>query len=413
MKVQIITIGDEILIGQIIDSNSAWMGRELNREGFEIQEITTVSDNEGEITRALHNAFARADVVLITGGLGPTKDDMTKKALAEYFGVEMVFDKRTFNRIQKLFERWGRDMTEAHREQAYMPANATILLNKMGTAPGMWFDHLGKVAVSMPGVPYEMEFLMSHEVIPRLTKRFPGQPIVHRTICTVGEGEARLANRLEPFLNQLPEYVKVAYLPGLGSVRIRLTARGENEVELQQLLDDKVKELQSLIPEFIFGFGRDTLEGVVGTLLTKHNKVLTLAESCTGGYVSHLITRIPGSSNYFTGGIVAYSYELKVKLLGVKQSTLDMEGAVSEQTVLEMLQGALRSTGADIGVAISGIAGPGGGTPQKPVGTIWMAAGNLERQQTQLLKLGKDRLRNIQYTGIQALNMIRKFLLEG
>ena len=413
MKVQIITIGDELLIGQVIDSNAAWMGQKLNDVDFEVQEITSVGDDADEITRALRMAFDRVDIVLLTGGLGPTKDDITKKTLATFFETELVFHESTFSRIEKLFARWGRSLTPAHRQQAYMPANATILYNKMGTAPGMWFEQDGKVAVSMPGVPYEMKYLMGQEVIPKLQQRFPGKPLLHRTICTVGEGEARLARRLDPFLERLPSNVKVAYLPRLGTVRIRLTARGENGTSLQQLLDEKVKELQSIIPEFVYGFEDDALESVVGRLLMEKNKKLALAESCTGGYTAHLITAVPGASAYFLGSIVSYANELKTAFLGVPSTVLAEHGAVSEQTVLAMLEGCLKSTGADIAAAISGIAGPKGGTPEKPVGTIWLAVGDRQQQQTLLLRLGKDRQRNIQYTGIQALNMIRKFLLDG
>ncbi len=410
MKVHLITIGDELLIGQVTDTNAAWMGQQLTLSDFLVQEVTTVGDRMEDIIAALQRAFDQADIVLLTGGLGPTKDDLTKKALARFFGVELVYDEQTFRRIKKLFDRWGRSLTPAHREQALMPANAQLLLNKMGTAPGMWFDHNGKVAVSMPGVPYEMKYLMEQEVVPRLREKFPGQPLIHRTICTVGEGEARLARRLEPFLSRLPANVQLAYLPGLGTVRLRLTAKGENKTALQQLLDEQVKEVEALIPEYIFGFGKDTLEGKVGMLLQKAGKKLAFAESCTGGYVAHRITRIPGSSNYFTGSIVAYSYELKTMLLDVSVETLQRYGAVSEETVLAMLRGCLKKTDANIAVAISGIAGPGGGTPDKPVGTIWLAVGDDQRQQTRLLQLGKDRLRNIQYTAVQALNMIRTFL---
>ncbi|MFT4665273.1 MAG: nicotinamide-nucleotide amidase [Polaribacter sp.] len=412
MKVQIITIGDELLIGQVIDTNSAWMGQELNKVGFEIDKITSISDEEKAITTTLRTALEAVDVVLLTGGLGPTKDDITKKVLADFYNAKMVFDESTFNRIQRLFDKLGRSTTDAHLQQAYMPDKATILLNKMGTAPGMWFEEEGKVVVSMPGVPYEMKYLMEAEVIPKLLKQFQGTPLVHRTICTVGEGESRLAKRLTPFLDTLPDFINVAYLPGTGIVRIRLTARGENETELQQLLEEKVKEIEAIIPEFIFGFDKESLETALGAILQKQNKMLALAESCTGGYIAQRITSKAGCSAYFAGGFVTYSNKLKMDILGVKPKTLEEHGAVSEQTVLEMLEGCLKRTEADVAIAVSGIAGPSGGTPDKPVGTIWVAVGNLKEQRTRLLQLGKDRTRNIEYTATQALNMVRE-LLKG
>ena len=413
MKVQIITIGDELLIGQVIDSNAAWIGQRLNERGFEVEKITSISDTEAAIKSALQDALSQADIVLITGGLGPTKDDITKKALAEYFGAEMVFDESTYNQIQRLFKQLGRSTNDAHMEQSYMPSNAEILLNKMGTAPGMWFEQEGKVVVSMPGVPYEMKHLMEAEVLPRLQKKYDGIAIVHRTICTAGEGEARLAHKLQAYLDTLPDFIKVAYLPSLAVVRIRLTARGVQEEELQQLLDEKVKEIQALIPEFVFGFEQDTLASVLGKILLRQNKKLTLAESCTGGYLAHCITSIAGSSRYFEGGFVTYSNDLKTKLLNVTPATLARVGAVSEETVLEMLHGSLQKTGADVGIAVSGIAGPGGGSPEKPVGTIWLAVGSTARQKTKRLQLAKDRSRNIQHSAMAGLNMLRKFLLEG
>lgn len=410
MKVQIITIGDELLIGQVIDTNSAWMGQELNKVGFEIDKITSISDEAEAITTTLQTALDAVDVVLLTGGLGPTKDDITKKVLANFFDATMVFDESTFNRIQRLFDKLGRSTTEAHMQQAYMPDKATILLNKMGTAPGMWFEEGGKVVVSMPGVPYEMKYLMEAEVIPRMLKKFEGTPLVYRTVLTVGEGESRIAKRLSLFLETLPDFVKVAYLPGTGMVRIRLTARGENKAELQQLLEEKVKEIEAIIPEFVFGFDKETLETAVGAILLKQNKMLALAESCTGGRIAHRITSQPGCSAYFAGGFVTYSNDLKMDILGVNPNTLKEYGAVSEQTVLEMLEGCLKQTKAAVAISVSGIAGPSGGTPDKPVGTIWIAVGTLDQQETRLLQLGKDRERNIEYTATQALNMVRQFI---
>ncbi|MEM8909246.1 MAG: CinA family nicotinamide mononucleotide deamidase-related protein, partial [Bacteroidota bacterium] len=317
MDAQIITIGDEILIGQIIDTNSAWMGQQLNLQGVRVNQIESISDQHEAIIGALEAALKQHDLVLLTGGLGPTKDDITKKAIADFLGVGLSFHQTTFERITKLFERWGRSLTPAHHEQCYMPDNALILTNKMGTAPGMWFEKDGKIIVSMPGVPYEMKYLMEKEVLPRLRAQFPGQPIAHRTVLTIGEGESRIAKRISAFEEQLPPNMKLAYLPGLGIVRLRLTARGEHQAQIEALLDQKVVELNTLLPEFIFGYGKSTIEEVVGQLLREAGKTLATAESCTGGYLAHRITAIPGASAYFQGSVIAYSNAIKQSHLGV------------------------------------------------------------------------------------------------
>lgn len=413
MKVHIITIGDEILIGQVIDTNSAWMAQQLNNSGARVIEITTVSDTKEAIKNAMKIASVEADVILLTGGLGPTKDDLTTKAIADFFDVDLVFHQGTWEKIQKLFERWGRDYTPAHKEQCFMPANATILNNKMGTAPGMWIEEKGKVFVSMPGVPYEMKYLMEAEVIPKLIAQFEQKPIEHRTILTVGEGESRLAHRMEDFENSLPENIKLAYLPGLGSVRLRLTGIDSDENVLNNVLDNKVEEIKKLIPEFIFGYETETLESAVGKLLKEKNLMLSTAESCTGGKVAHKITSVSGSSAYFMGSVIAYDNRVKMAQLNVKEQTLIQHGAVSEETVKEMVIGALDLLKTDIAVSISGIAGPNGGTPEKPVGTIWLAVGNHKKIQTKKLQLSKDRLKNIEYSAVQALNMIRVFVLAN
>ena len=412
MTAHIITIGDEILIGQIIDTNSAWMGQQLNMQGIQVGKIVTVSDKQRDITNAVDAAFSEADIILLTGGLGPTKDDITKKALTDYFGVEMRFSESTYNRIQRLFQKFGKTMTEAHHEQSYMPSNADLLMNKMGTAPGMWFEHDGKVLVSMPGVPYEMKYLMEAEVLPKLKNQFPGKPISHRTILTVGEGESRIAERIDPFLEALPPNIKMAYLPGTGQVRLRMTGIGDDENELNRLLDKKVEELKPFISEFIFGFEKEKLEEVVGKMLLEKGKTLSTAESCTGGFLAHKITSIPGSSAYFSGSVIAYSNAVKMNQLQVKPSTLKMQGAVSEETVKEMVRGTLDMLKTDIAIAISGIAGPDGGTPEKPVGTIWIGIGDKKNTKAYQLNLWKDRMKNIEYTTTVALNVIRKFLLE-
>ena len=414
MNVQIITIGDEILIGQIVDTNSAWMAELLNSNGASITKIYSVSDTSQAIQSSLSNALESedCDVVLLTGGLGPTKDDITKKALAELFDTELVFHEATYERILSLFKRWNRPTTPAHREQCYMPAKATILRNKMGTAPGMWFEEGGKVIVSMPGVPYEMKYLMEYEVVPRLVQLFPVKQVVHQTILTAGEGESRIAARIEDIENGLPAHIKLAYLPNLGKVRLRFSGIGTDKEALEAEIAAKVKAVEDRIPELIFGYGTDTLEARIGVMLKELGKTLGTAESCTGGYLAHRITLVPGSSAYFKGSVIAYSNEIKEKLLGVAPETLEQFGAVSEQTVREMVQGTLDLLQVDLAIAISGIAGPTGGSPEKPVGTIWLAVGDRGQITTHLLHAGKDREKNIQYSTAHALNFIRRFLLE-
>lgn len=412
MKAILITIGDEILIGQIVDTNSAWMATELNQIGVTVESIISIPDDLEAIQTTLARGFAQADILLMTGGLGPTKDDVTKKALAAYFNVPLQFDSPTYERIKQRFAHWGRSMTEAHRLQCYMPENAELLTNKMGTAPGMWMEQENKVLVSMPGVPYEMQYIMENHVLPRLKQQNSSLVIDHRTILTVGEGESRIADRIETIENNLPDNIKLAYLPGLGGVRLRLSGRGNDTDQLGRQLDTQVQNIRATIPELIYGYEKTSLEEAVGALLLQYGKTITTAESCTGGYLAHLITSVPGASRYFQGSLVAYSNRIKEQELQVKASTLDQHGAVSEATVREMVAGALQHFQADLAVAVSGIAGPGGGSPEKPVGTIWIAVGDQQHTATFLVKASKDRSKNIQYAAVYALDQVRKFLQE-
>ena len=413
MKVHLITIGDEILIGQIIDTNSAWMGQQLNLQGAEVTEISSLSDDRRSILDGLRHAEKNADVILLTGGLGPTKDDITKKVIAEHFNTGMVFHNPTWERITKMFAKRGRPTTDAHRAQCFMPQNAEILTNRMGTAPGMWFQENGKVYVSMPGVPYEMKYLMENEVLPRLKTAFPGTAIGHRTLLTVGEGESRIAQRIEKFENALPENIKIAYLPGLGAVRLRLTGRGGRQEDLEMLLDAKKKELSALLPDLLFGEEKETLEEKIGEILKEKGLILTLAESCTGGHIAHKMTTVPGCSEYFAGGFVTYSNAMKMRQLGVKEETLQAHGAVSEAVVKEMAEGAKKAVGANIALAISGIMGPGGGSETKPVGTVWMSVADEKQTMAEKITIGKDRLKNIQYASVKALDLLRRVLRGG
>lgn len=412
MKASILTIGDELLIGQVVDSNSAWMATQLNLYGVEVVEILTVSDTKPSIESGLDRCLSHSDLVLMTGGLGPTKDDITKKILADYCGLRMYFHQPTHDRILQIFERYQREPTEAHRLQCYMPEKAIILDNKVGTAPGMWIKKDEKVIVSMPGVPYEMKYLVENEVLPLIKKEFNTPFIQHRTILTVGDGESRIAKKIEHIEQNLPDFIKLAYLPGLGQVRLRLSASGTDETMIGACLDKEVESIKATIPELIYGYDTDELEAVVGRMLLESNLTLGTAESCTGGAIAHRITAIPGASAYFRGSIIAYSNEIKKQLLHVQSSTLENHGAVSEATVKEMVEGALDTLNVDVAVAVSGIAGPGGGTPEKPVGTIWMAVGDEHTISTRKLQLGKDRKRNIVYTATQALNLVRQFLYK-
>lgn len=413
MQVHILTIGDELLIGQIIDTNSAKMAQMLLEIGAKVTGRTAVGDDHEAIIQALRSATQQADIVLVTGGLGPTKDDVTKKAIADFYGVGFVFHQPTLERLQQIYERIGKTITEAVRTQCLMPQNATVLTNKMGTAPGMWFEEGGKVVASMPGVPFEMEYLMQHEVLPRLQERFDALPTAHRTLFTAGEGESTIAEYLRDFEENLPPQVKLAYLPAIIRVRLRLTVSDADPVFVEKTLEEKFREMEALLPpSIIAGYGDDSLESAVGRILKEKNRSLSTAESCTGGYLAHLVTSVPGSSAYFMGSVVSYANAVKMNQLGVKPETLEQHGAVSEQTVREMVAGAIRLLCTDVAVATSGIAGPDGGTPEKPVGTVWIAVGDAERTVTKKLQLSRNRLVNIQYSAYHALNMLRLFLGE-
>ena len=409
-KAVILTIGDELLIGQTVDTNSAWMGEHLSGLGIDVIEKIAVSDSREGIQSGLDRSLKMGDIVLITGGLGPTKDDITKKVMADYFGMEMRFDQATYDRILRLFARWGRSTTEAHRLQCYMPDGAELVENKMGTAPGMIFRHRGKILVSMPGVPYEMKYIMEHKILPLLKEEFTTQHIIHHTILTAGEGESRIAAKIESIVDRFPDHISIAYLPNLGSVRLRLTARGENEEELKSEVLNVATEIEEVLGDLVFGYGKDTLSATIGKLAIEKGLTIGTAESCTGGMVSSKIVKTSGSSAYFQGAVTTYSNELKNKLLGVKLETLERYGAVSEETVKEMVIGANKHLGVDVSVAISGIAGPGGGSEEKPVGTIWIACGNTSKMDTLKISAGKNREKNIEYASNYALNVLRKFL---
>ena len=413
MLAEIITIGDEILIGQIVDTNSAWMAKQLNNAGIRIKQISSVSDDRGHILTALAEARERADIILITGGLGPTKDDITKKTLAEYFGVGLVENKDALANVYRIFERYKRPMLEVNRLQAEVPENCEVLLNKNGTAPGMWFNHEGKIYVSMPGVPVEMMYMMEDEVIPKLKSTLTLPVIIHKTILTAGEGESFLADRIADIENDLPPYIKLAYLPKLGQVRLRLSAYGDNEALLKEKIDEFSARIIERVGNVVVAEEDIPLEKAILNYMAANDLKLSVAESCTGGYISHLFTQHAGSSKVFLGGAVAYSYELKESILGVKEQTLLKFGAVSEETVTEMVNGALHNFKSDYAIAVTGIAGPDGGTPEKPVGTVWIGVANKEKSLIKKFTFGNKRTQNIERSAITALFMLNNLLKDS
>lgn len=407
---EIITIGDEILYGQVVDTNSAFMGAELGKIGIKIKQITSISDNPAAIKKALDDARSRADVILITGGLGPTKDDLTKKTLAEYFGVGLKLDEQSLADVTDIFKRYGRELTELNRQQAFLPENCQPVRNVLGTAPGMWFEAGENILVSMPGVPFEMKQMMTDIVLPRLQAHFQIPQIVHKVIMTIGIGESFLAEKIAGWEDNLPENMKLAYLPNLGSVRLRLTGQDNGSGNLEAAMQEQVDQLSELIPEYIFAYGEVSLPEAIGNLLKDHYLTLATAESCTGGNVARKLISIPGSSAYFKGSIVAYDNAVKTDQLGVAENILATFGAVSEETVKEMAQNVRLLLKTDIGLATSGIAGPSGGTPEKPVGTIWIAYADAHQTIARKLNYNKNREINIEYTTMAALNLVRQSL---
>jgi nicotinamide-nucleotide amidase len=410
VKAELLTIGDEILYGQITDTNSQWMSVELGNAGIKVVRKTSVGDEENEILTAFAEAEKRADIVLITGGLGPTSDDLTKPCLARYFNCEMKINDEALAEVTEFFKSRGRELTGINRDQALLPVCCEKVTNVMGTAPGMWFNRDGKVFVSMPGVPHEMKRMMTDLVIPKLKATFVTPVIYHKVIRTIGLGESFLAEKIADWEQSLPPYMKLAYLPSLGDVKLRLTGIGESQKELETEAEVLTAKLRDRVGQFIFGYGEDPIEVVIGNTLKERKLTLAIAESCTGGYLSHMITSVPGSSAYFLGSMIPYAYEIKMRQLGVKPETLEKYGAVSEPTIIEMANIVRAKFNTDIGVATSGVAGPGGATPDKPVGTVWIAYSDKHQTVTKRLQLSKDRLINIKLASTAVLNLIRQSL---
>ena len=409
MFAELITIGDELLIGQVVDTNSAWMGRELNNIGIEVLRIVSVRDREEEILEAIDNAMKRVNIVLVTGGLGPTKDDITKQTLCKYFNTELIFSEEVFENVKRVLA--GKiPMNKLNKGQAMVPKNCTVINNPVGSASVSWFERDGKVLVSMPGVPQEMTTVMAESVLPKLHERFQTDVIMHQTFLVQHYPESVLAEKLEAWEVALPDCIKLAYLPKLGIIRMRLTGRGHDRKEVETLLNREKAKLETILGEDIFSEEDTPLEVIIGELLKKRKLTVSTAESCTGGSIAERLTSIAGSSEYFKGSIVAYSNEVKMNLLYVSPETLERHGAVSEETVMEMVKGAMKALKTDCAVATSGIAGPGGGTPEKPVGTVWIAAGYKNEIRTYKQETNRGRAMNIERAGNNALLMLRDLL---
>jgi nicotinamide-nucleotide amidase len=431
INASIITIGDELLIGQTIDTNSAWIGQELNKIGVWLKRRVAVGDVWDDIWNALDAESKESDIIIITGGLGPTADDITKPLLCKYFGGKLIFNEDVLTHVKYLFDKVYRrpgPMLERNLKQAEVPDVCTVLHNERGTAPGMWFeapsksppkgetleDSLNKkIFVSLPGVPHEMKGLMLNEVLPRIEKGFDLPFIIHRTAFTMGTGESMIAEKIKEFETGLPEHIKLAYLPGYGMVKLRLTAKGDDKEKMEKELDEKFSELKELVAEWLVTDKDENLATVVTKILKEKNKTIGTAESCTGGYIAHLITSNPGSSVGYKGSIISYANDVKERILGVTDKTLRTVGAVSEETVIQMVKGAIEKLNVDFVIATSGIMGPDGGTDEKPVGTVWIAAGNKGKVETAKLAFRFDRERNIEMTSHTALNFLRKFILAN
>jgi len=408
----IITIGDELLIGQTIDTNSAWMAQRLNDMGIWVHRRLAIGDKREDILSALEKESSVSQIVLITGGLGPTADDITKPTLCEYFNTRLVRNEEALNNVLHIFESRGLPMLDRNIEQSMVPESATIIQNKWGTAPAMWFEKDGVIYVSMPGVPYEMQGIMSSYVLPRLETHFKTPAVIHQTIVTSGMGESFVAERLVGFEAALPAHFSLAYLPSYSLLKLRLSAFGAEKLEVAAEMSALFHDLKNLVADIMVTDQDIPIAQVVGQLLLEKGKTAGTAESCTGGLISSQITAIPGSSAYYKGSVVAYANETKIKLLGVNPATIQAYGAVSEETAIEMVKGALNTLQTDYAVAVTGIMGPDGGSAEKPVGTVWIAVANADTIVTKKHQLRYDRERNTNMAAVYALNELRKLILQ-
>jgi nicotinamide-nucleotide amidase len=407
MNAEIINIGDELLIGQVVNTNASWMAAELNMAGINVLRVSVVADEAGQIRASVEEAGTRADIILLTGGLGPTKDDITKKVLMDFFGSKPIFHEPTFDHIKNLFAARNYPLSEVNRLQAEIPDNCIPLPNRVGTAVGMWFEQNDKVFVSMPGVPFEMKSLMKEQVVPLLRKKFKTPFIVHKTIMTSGIGESLLAEKIKEWEDNIPPNIKLAYLPQAGIVRLRLSASSHNKEKIESQIEHQCELLKNYVPKAIFGYNDISLEESLGNLLKERGLSVSTAESCTGGYIAHLITGIAGSSEYFKGSIVSYSNSIKINQLGVSAEDINRYGAVSKQVVEQMAFGVKQSLKTDYAVSTSGIAGPDGGSEEKPVGSVWIGIAGPKGVKSKLFHFGEHRGRNIRRSALMALNMLR------
>jgi nicotinamide-nucleotide amidase len=412
VKVEIITIGDEILIGQIVDTNSAWMSVELNKAGFEIVQITSVHDDAAHIVASLDLALERADVVLFTGGIGPTKDDITKQTLSRYFGMQLVFNDEVYKNIEQVLTQRSRAVNELTRTQAFVPDGCTVIQNRVGTAPVTWFEKNGKVIVSMPGVPNEMKHIMSTEVIPRLSQRYKTPTIIHKNVIVQGYPESALAMKIADWENALPADIHLAYLPNYGIIKLRLSGVSEDPLALEFSINQQIAGLTEILADAIVAYDDTPVEEMIGNLLTTKGMTLSTAESCTGGFIAHKITTVPGSSKYFKGSVVSYSNEVKVNVLNVLSDDIQLHGAVSRQVVEQMADNVRRLLKTDYALATSGIAGPDGGTAEKPVGLVWISVSSPKGVVSREFKFGNVRIQNIERTAQTAMLMLKEVIEE-
>lgn len=412
VRAEIITIGDEILYGQILDTNTQWISLELDKIGIKTVRKSSVGDQRDEIVQILTEAQKRADIVFITGGLGPTKDDLTKKILADFFDCPLNYHPDALADVTDFFAKRGRELSDINRDQSLLPTKCTFIPNKQGTAPAMWFNEQETIWVSMPGVPFEMKAIMETEVLPRIVTHFKLPVIVHQIRKVVGIGESYLSDLIQEWELQLPTHLKLAYLPSLGIVKLRLTGFGKDKVELHTDIEAEFEKVMPLIKSYVFGREKDELAAVVGQILVQQHATLSVAESCTGGYLAHQFTQHAGSSAFFQGGIISYANEVKVQQLGVSQEILDQNGAVSEKCVMAMAAGAKKELGTTYALATSGIAGPDGGSADKPVGTIWIALAHPDGVIARKLTQGGTRIQNIHLSSLTAINLLRRYLLN-
>lgn len=412
INASIVTIGDELLIGQTIDTNSAFIAKALNKIGIWIKRRVAVGDIKEEILQALREESKRSRIIIITGGLGPTGDDITKPALCEYFDAKLIVNEAALQNVKAIFKKVNKPVTERNEKQAEVPDCCAVLQNNRGTAPSMWFEKNGVVYIALPGVPHEMEGLIEAEVIPRLEQHFSAPHIIHKNLLTAGKGESEIAEMLTDFEDNLPSNIKLAYLPSYGMVKLRLTGKDSNKEMLEAGIEKQFTALKAVVKDWLVTDEDKPLPEVVGDLLKEAKKLVATAESCTGGYVAHLLTARSGSSTTYKGGVVSYANEAKERALNVQHSTLLTHGAVSEETIIEMANGVLENMNADYAIATSGVMGPEGGTPEKPVGTVWIAVADRSRVKTVKHFVRFDRKKNIEVTAHYALNLLRLFIKE-